>query len=64
MADEHEPEPFLYQPDPAREYYVQAKGERLERRGPRRFFIVGKTHDGRAAESQLAGGVTFEMRGS
>jgi hypothetical protein len=42
---------------------VQAKGERPERRGPGEFFIVGKTHDGRDAESRLGGSVTFEMRG-
>jgi hypothetical protein len=63
MTDERKPEPFLYQPDPETEYYVQAKGERLERRGPGEFFIVGKTHDGRDAESRLGGSVTFEMRG-
>jgi hypothetical protein len=63
VADEPKPEPFMYQPDPERKHWVQAKGGRLERRGPREFFIVGETHDGRAAESKLSGGVTFVMRG-
>jgi hypothetical protein len=63
MTDEPKPESFLYRPDAEREYYVQAKGLRIERRGPREFFIVGKTHDGRDAECQLGRSVTFEIRG-
>ena len=53
----------MYRPDPEKERWVQAKNGRLERRGPREFFIVGETHDGRPAESKLSGGVTFVMRG-
>ena len=55
-------EPFmyrLYRLDPA----VRVKAGRLERRGPREFFIVGKTHAGHAVENKLSGGSTFVMRG-
>ena len=54
-------EPFmnrLYRLDPA----VRVKAARLERRGPREFFIVGKTHEGNAVENKLSRGATFVMR--
>jgi hypothetical protein len=63
VADKPKPEPFvpfMYQLDPA---LVRPKSARLERRGPREFFIVGKTRDGYAVENKLSGGVTFVMRG-
>jgi hypothetical protein len=63
MADKPKPEPFMpfmYRLDPA---VVRPKAERLERRGPREFFIVCRTRDGYAAETRLSGGVTFVMGG-
>jgi hypothetical protein len=62
MTNENDATPFLYQPDPNKEVWVQAKGKRLERRGPRQFFVVGETHDGRKAETQLGGSATSETR--
>jgi hypothetical protein len=64
VAEEPKPElnvmPFMYRLDPA---LVRPKAERLERRGPREFFIVSKTRDGHPTENKLSGGVTFVMRG-
>lgn len=63
MAEEPRPElfvmPFMHRLDPA---LVRPKPERLERRGPRDFFIVCKTRDGYASETRLSGGVAFELR--
>jgi hypothetical protein len=58
-VNETTPEPFMYQPDPSKNHWVQAKGLRMERRGPCDWFIVGKTHDGRDAESQIGPGITL-----
>jgi hypothetical protein len=63
MASEDKPSPFLYRPDPDNPGLVQAKGLRLERRGPKEYFIVGVTHDGRPAEAQIVP-LSFEMPGS
>jgi hypothetical protein len=62
VTEDDKPAPFLYQPDPEKPAWVQAKGLRLERRGPCEYFIVGVTHDGRPAEAQLVP-MTFEIRG-
>ena len=64
MVDESKQEPcgpFMSRLDPA---LVQVTPERLERRGPRGFYIVGKTRDGYAVENKLSGGATFVMRGT
>jgi hypothetical protein len=54
--------PFFRQPDPSKPWWIVGKCERLERRGPHEFVIVGKTFDGRAAEARIVP-LTFEMRG-
>ena len=43
--------PLMYRLDPA---LVLPKTERLERRGPRDFFIVCKTRDGYVTENRLS----------
>ena len=48
------PVAMLYEPDPTKRYRVQAKALRLVRREPRAWSIVGHTHDGRAAESEIS----------
>ena len=53
MRAEEQPGPFFYQPDPDQPTRVQAKGLRLERRGPGSYVIVGVTPDGRLAEAML-----------
>ncbi len=47
------PGPFFFQPDPEKPFFVQAKAEKLVRRGPREYFLVGKKPDGREVEAQL-----------
>jgi hypothetical protein len=62
MTERPKPEPFvpfMYQLDPA---LVRPKPERLERRGPREFFIVGRTRGGYATENRLSSGATFAPR--
>jgi hypothetical protein len=56
------PVPFFYQPDPKVPSWIQAKGTKLERRGACQFVIVGKTLDGRHAESRL-GAMSIRIRG-
>ena len=62
VTSEETPSPFLYQPDPDKPSWIQAKGNRLERRAPGEYFIVGRTHDGRTAEARVVP-MTFTMRG-
>jgi hypothetical protein len=56
------PGPLFYQPDPSKPSWIAGKCERLERRGPGHFVIVGKTLDDRRAEARLAS-IRLEMRG-
>jgi hypothetical protein len=56
------PSPFFYQPDPRKAFFVPAKAEKLVRRGPREYFIVGTKPDGREVEVRLTAG-TFHMEG-
>jgi hypothetical protein len=44
------------------EKLVQPKAEKLVRRGPRRYFLLGKTPDGRPVEIRLVAGA-FLMEG-
>ncbi|HZQ90100.1 MAG TPA: hypothetical protein VFA42_08820 [Gaiellaceae bacterium] len=57
------PSPFFYQPDPERDYWVQAKATKLERRGQRHFVIVGEKPDGESVEARISPTAIFEMRG-
>jgi hypothetical protein len=50
------PSPFFYQPDPRKAFFVPAKPEKLVRRGPRHYFMVGKKPDGREVEVRLTAG--------
>jgi hypothetical protein len=56
------PEPFWVQPDPDKPFFAQPKVERLIRRGPRDYFILGRKPDGRLIETRL-GALTFRMKG-
>jgi hypothetical protein len=56
------PGPFFFQPDPQRRFFVPAKAEKLVRRSPGRYFMVGKQPDGREVEVRLTFG-TFHMEG-
>ncbi len=53
------PGPFFYQPDPTKPFFVPARPEKLVRRGPREYFIVGRKPDGSEVEARLTS-VTFE----
>ena len=55
------PSPWFSQPDPSRPYFVAAKATKLVRRG-RRYFLVGRLHDGSEVEIRLIGG-TFQIDG-
>jgi hypothetical protein len=55
--------PWFFQPDGEKLYFVPARAEKLVRRGPRDYFMVGKRPDGSAAEVRLSGGVSFHMEG-
>jgi hypothetical protein len=59
---EAEPVPIFYQPDPEVPRWIMGKLERLERRGPCEYVIVGRTDDGRPAEGRIAP-MSFQMRG-
>ena len=61
-ADLPPPGPFFYQPDPDKRFFVAATAEKLVRRGPRKYFMVGRKPDGGEVEVRL-GAVTFEMEG-
>ena len=52
------PGPFFYQPDPEKPFFVPAKAEKLVSRGPREYFLVGRTPDGNEVEARLTS-VTF-----
>jgi hypothetical protein len=45
--------PLFYQPDPDVPRWIVGKPERLDRRGPCEYVIVGRTHDGRPAEARI-----------
>lgn len=50
------PNPFFYQPDPRKAFFVPAKAEKLVRRSPREYFLVGRKPDGRQVEVRLTAG--------
>jgi hypothetical protein len=52
--------PFFYQLDPKRQFFVPAKPEKLVRRGPCEYFLVGTKPDGERVEACLTS-VTFRM---
>jgi hypothetical protein len=49
-------------PHPEKPIFVQPKSEKLVRRGPRKYFIVGKKPDGSPVEIRLTAG-SFHMEG-
>ena len=51
-GDAH-PGPFFFQPNPEKPFFVAAKAERLVRRGPCEYFLVGRKSDGREVEARL-----------
>lgn len=60
--DDVRPGPFFYQPNPEKPFFVAAKAEKLVRRGPCEYFMVGRKPDGREVEVRLRS-VTFNMEG-
>jgi hypothetical protein len=56
------PDPFYYQPDPDKPYYVQPKAEKLVRRGPCEYYIIACKPDGSRMEIRLLPG-RFQMKG-
>ena len=48
------PGPFFYQPDPGKALFVPARAEKLVRRGPCDYFMVGTMPDGREVEVRLS----------
>ena len=61
-ADSADLGPFFYQPNPEKQFFVAAKAEKLLRRGPCEYVLVGKKPDGRRVEARLTS-VTFEIEG-
>jgi hypothetical protein len=55
--------PFFFQPDPEREYWVQAKATRFERRDRCHYVIVGERPDGKQVEARISPTAVFRMRG-
>ena len=53
--------PWFSQPDPEKAYYVAAKAEKLVRRGPREYVMVGKKPDGSEVEVRLTPTATIRM---
>ena len=56
------PSSWFYQPDPQKPFFVPATAEKLVRRSPREYFIVGKKPDGSPVEIRLTAG-SFHMEG-
>jgi hypothetical protein len=56
------PGPFYYRPDPKKPIWTHAKPEKLVRRGPRHYLVVGTKPDGARVEARLAAG-SFHMEG-
>jgi hypothetical protein len=54
------PSPWFFQPDPQKPFFVAVKGEKLVRRGPREYFMLGKKPDGSPVEIRLTAG-SFHM---
>jgi hypothetical protein len=52
--------PWFSQPDPEKPVFEPAKAERLVRRSPREYFMVGKKPDGSQVEVRLTSG-SFHM---
>jgi len=46
-------DPFSYQPDPDKQYQVQAKPEKLVRRGPGAYYLMARKPDGSRMEWRL-----------
>jgi hypothetical protein len=53
LDDRAGPDSFFFQPDPAKGVFVAAKPEKLVRRGPREYYLVGRKPDGRLVEARL-----------
>ncbi len=58
--DEAHRGPFFFQPDPEKPLFVPAKAEKLVRRGPCEYFMIGRKPDGREVEVRLTS-VSFKM---
>jgi hypothetical protein len=56
------PSPWFFQPDPQKRFFVPAKAEKLVRRNPREYFMVGKKPDGSPVEIRLTAR-SFHMEG-
>lgn len=54
--------PWFFQPDPEKPIFVPAKAEKLVRRSPREYFMVGRKPDGREVEVRLTSG-SFHLEG-
>lgn len=54
--------PWFSQPDPEKPFFVAAKAEKLVRRSPREYFMVGRRPDGRQVEIRLTSG-SFHVEG-
>jgi hypothetical protein len=54
--------PWFFQPDPQKPFFVPAKAEKLVRRSPHEYFMVGKKPDGSPVEVRLTAG-SFHMEG-
>jgi hypothetical protein len=54
--------PWFFQPDAHKPVFVPAKAEKLIRRRPREYFMVGKKPDGSPVEVRLTAG-SFHMEG-
>jgi hypothetical protein len=54
--------PWFFQPVRQIPFFVPAKAEKLVRRGPRHYFMVGKKPDGSSVEVRLTAG-SFHMEG-
>jgi hypothetical protein len=60
--DDVRPVPFFFQPNPEKPFFVPARAEKLVRRDPRQYFMVGRKPDGREVEVRLTSG-TFKTEG-
>jgi hypothetical protein len=56
------PGPFFFQPNPEKCLFVPARAEKLVRRGPGEYSLIGRKPDGRQVEARLTA-ATFKMEG-